>query len=142
MLIAVDWDGTCISNSRPWDDTEIPMKLLPGAHAGLEALKNAGHTLLLYSARANRASMYLSEFDPLVREGVYSGIKLDKTREIAAKRYRQMLEFVEKELSGIFDGIDDGRQGKPVADLYIDDRAVTFGPRGMNWRQIASVYGD
>jgi hypothetical protein len=141
-LICVDFDGTLISNNRPWDDIEVPLELLPGALAGLKALKAAGHTLLLYSARANRALMYMPEFDPLVRSGDVSGSRFDRTKQIAADRFRQMQEFVELELPGIFDGIDDGRQGKPDADLFIDDKAVTFGPRGMNWRQIANIYGD
>jgi hypothetical protein len=53
-----------------------------------------------------------------------------------------MVSFIQREAPGIFDAIDDGQQGKPLADIFIDDRALTFGPRGMDWAEIAAVYGS
>ena len=51
-----------------------------------------------------------------------------------------MLKFVELELPMI-DLIDDGRQGKLLADLFIDDRAVAS-VIGVNWDTIALLYGE
>jgi hypothetical protein len=54
-----------------------------------------------------------------------------------------MVDTVEYGLAGIFDAIDDGRQGKPMADLFIDDKGIKFGgPDGMDWPAIADLYGE
>lgn len=83
--------------------------------------------------------MYDPEFDPLVRAGFRPSTWFDGSRELHADRYREMLEFVEREMSGVFDAIDDGRCGKLEADHYIDDRAISFGE--TTWLQIVDLYG-
>jgi len=55
-----------------------------------------------------------------------------------------MLAFCDQELAGVFDAVDDGMQGKPLADLFIDDRALSFGDGvdRIGWEHIAVLYGD
>lgn len=144
MLIAVDFDGVIVSKNRKFADVLTPLELLPFAKEGLRSLKAAGHTLLLYSARANRALLYTPEWDPLVRAGVKRPNELvwASARELHWSRFRQMLDFVAAEVPNLFDAIDDGLQGKPLADLFIDDRAAEFSAGGMGWVEIAQLYGD
>lgn len=141
MIFAVDFDGTVVvEGDRRYDDVWSPLRLQPGVKAGLLSLKRAGHHLLLYSGRSNRARQYMPDFDPLVRAGV---VVEHRSPDLHAARYRQMLDFVATHLPGIFDAIDDGRQGKPHADRYIDDRGITFGgPHGFTWNQLAALYGE
>lgn len=137
MIIAVDFDGTIVSSDRPYNDIYSPLIFLPGAREGLRSLKRAGHTLVLWSGRTNRALIYNPEFDPLWVEGM--PWPSDAARMLHADRLRQMLRFVAEELPGVFDAIDDGRQGKLEADLYIDDRGIGA---DINWKAIAATYGE
>ena len=138
MIIAVDFDNTIVVD-KAYADVTTPLQFKPGARAALRRMKAAGHVLVLWSGRSNRALMYDPEFDPLVRAGIRSGEWNDAARELHAERYREMLEFVARELPGVFDAIDDGRCGKLEADRYIDDRAISFG--GVTWLEIAERYG-
>ena len=143
MIIAIDFDGTVVEQEGRYDDLEKPLRLKPNALKALRQLKAAGHVLLLYSARANLALTGDDpSVDPLHRAGVISRNQTAKNKRLNVARYQQMVAFCEAELPAIFDAIDDGRQGKPNANLFIDDKAVTFGPLGMNWRQIAAIYGE
>lgn len=146
MLICVDFDGTIVSADRPYDDVATPLRFTPGAREGLLSLRRAGHTLILWSARANRALLYTPEWDPLVRANKR---KVDlarwaQERDLHWARYRQMLDFVRLQLPGIFDVIDDGLQGKPCADLFIDDRALRYGhgADAVGWQTISLHYGQ
>lgn len=143
MLIAVDFDGVIVSKDRPFADTVSPLRLMPMAKEGLKALKAAGHTLLLYSARSNRALLYTPEWDPLVRAGKRrpSAAAWDEARALHWARYRQMLEFVSSQLDGLIDAVDDGLQGKPLADLFIDDRSMEFGVGANGWADLIHLYG-
>lgn len=143
MLIAVDFDGVIVSKDRPFADTTTPLRLLPLAKEGLKALKAAGHTLLLYSARSNRALLYTPEWDPLVRAGKRrpSAAAWGEARALHWKRYQQMLEFVATQLDGLIDAVDDGLQGKPLADLFIDDRSREFGVDAHGWADLIHLYG-
>lgn len=140
MIFAIDFDGVIVPDGYPLDAKNLV--LLPGVKNGLLKLKKAGHILLLYSARSNKAAMINSEFDPLVRAGKVQPAS-DKTRNITANKYREMVIFIEEKLPDIFDAIDDGRQGKPYADVYIDNKAIRFGGSfGLKWDQIADIYGE
>ena len=143
MLIAVDFDGVIVGKDRPFADVTTPLQLLPYAKEGLASLKRAGHTLLLFSARANRALLYSAEWDPLVRAGVRrpNEAAIAQSRSLHWARYEQMRKFVETELAGLIDAIDDGLQGKPLADLFVDDRAAEFGMGSNGWLDLAQLYG-
>ena len=125
MTFAIDFDGTIVE-WMPFHKRD-PLKLNRYAKEGLTALKEAGHTLILYSCRANRWGLYATD---------------NNDHDLSVFKYRQMVEFVERELPSLFDRIDDGAQGKVIADRYIDDHAVTFGPRGMNWFDVAERWGE
>jgi hypothetical protein len=146
MLIAVDFDGTVVNADRPYADVTTPLVFMPGAKEALLALKRAGHTLLLWSARSNRALLYTPEWDPLVRKGVRKPHlpKWAGTRELNWARYFQMLRFLDTALPGVFAAVDDGLQGKPLADLFIDDRALRygFGADAVGWQSISLLYGQ
>ena len=146
MLVCVDFDGTIVRQDRPYEDTTTPLAFLPGAREGLLALKRAGHTLILWSARTNRALLYTPDHDPLVRAGVRKPnlARWEKERPIHWARYFQMRAFVETQLPGVFAVIDDGIQGKPGVDLFIDDRALRygFGHDAVGWQGIALLYGQ
>lgn len=144
MVIAVDFDGTIVLPQDPSDPLS-DVVIQPGVVEGLQSLKRAGHTLLLWSARANRSIRIDPYLDPLVRAGV---IDLDlkqwqQDQMVAEARYQQMLEYVGKYLSDIFDAIDDGQQGKSTADIFIDDKGRIFKVNKPEkaWKKIARKYG-
>jgi hypothetical protein len=147
VVIAIDFDGTLVEDDRPYEDTFTPLVLKPNARTALAMMKAAGHTLILYSARANRAMLFNPELNPLVRNG-YQGDPSGSpfwawSQEVHWARWFQMIDFLATELPGVFDAIDDGAQGKPQADLFIDDKAVRFGQGigAFNWEQLARLFG-
>ncbi len=146
MIIAIDFDGTIVSQDRPYEDTTTPLAFLPGAREGLVALKRAGNVLVLWSGRASRALMEDPRLDPLVRAGVrrIDAGRWSASQALNRERHAQMLAFVEAELPGVFDAIDDGQAGKLSVDLFIDDRALRFGQGGasMGWAGITRSWGE
>ena len=146
MIIVVDFDSTLVDEwGRKFSDTTSPLKLMAGARKALEAMQRAGHLVVVASGRANRALRVDPELDPLVRDGV---VKLNRAaweaeQPIHEARYQQMVQFCATTLKGLVDAVDDGGQGKPVADLYIDDRALRFGGGvdGHSWFDIARQFG-
>jgi len=148
MVIAIDFDGTLVQqDGRDYEDVTTPLDLMPGAREALQSLKQAGHMLLLLSARANQALLENPDLDPLVKAGVrkIDRGRWEKSRPVQWARYAQMLRFVESDLPGIFDAIDDGKAGKPWGvDLFIDDRAMKYGwgAQSNTWPAIARAYGD
>ena len=142
MLIAVDFDATVVQQGRPYSDLQRPLLLVPGAKSGLVALRAAEHTLFLCSSRANLALRLDWQLNPLWRAFTPAQIQgWEASREFHEARYQQMLQFVPIALPGIFAAVDDGRQGKVLADLFIDDKAQRFGARGLLWEQIAATWG-
>jgi hypothetical protein len=143
MFIAVDFDGTVVEqHGRAYDDVTTPLRLLPGARDGLQALKRAGHVLSLWSGRASPALLDDPMLDSLMRAGVrrISSTTWPEQQRINRARHKQMLDFVRRELPGVFDAIDDGRSGKPSVDLFIDDKCLRYGASN-SWRQIAASLG-
>lgn len=143
MLIAIDFDGVIVEQDRPYDDATTPLAFKPGARDGLLALKRAGHKLLLWSARMSPA-LFNPDLDPLARVGVRPRVLSHRAIEINLARQRQMLEFVAAELQGVFDAIDDGSGGKPIVDMFIDDRCLRLGKgaKAYSWDDIAHAWGE
>jgi hypothetical protein len=146
VIIAVDFDSTLVDEwGRKFSDTTSPLKLMGGARKALEGIKAAGHVVLVYSARANRALREDPMLDPLARIGAVKVdiVQWEKERPLHEARYQQMVQFCETSLRGLVDAVDDGRQGKPAADLFIDDRALRFGGGvdGHSWFDIARQFG-
>ena len=143
MKIACDFDGTVVSQDHPYEDVTTPLEFIDGAKEALLSLKRAGHLLLLWSGRASRSLLVDPGLDPFVRAGVVEADRRhwQESRHIHQARYDQMIEFVERELPGIFDAIDDGSAGKPSVDIFIDDRSMVMrGP--ATWARIARQYGE
>jgi hypothetical protein len=144
MIIAIDFDGTIVSQMQPYEDVTTPLTFLPGAREGLYALKKAGHRLILWSGRA-RLSLRRNDpsLDPLAKAGVKRS-KRDRNSTLNEARFKQMVEFVADELPGVFDYVYEGGEiDKPGADLFIDNIAIRLGgAAGLNWKQIAHMYGD
>ena len=146
MIIAIDFDSTLVDGwGRKFSDTTSPFKLMGGARKALQSMKQAGHVVLVFSARANRALREDPMLDPLARVGA---VKVDivqwtKEQPLHEARYRQLVQFCETSLRGLVDAVDDGRQGKPAADLFIDDRALRFGGGvdGHSWFDVARQFG-
>lgn len=140
MKIAVDFDGTIVDDTHAYDDLTTPLAFLPGARGGLLRLKAASHILVLYSARANRWLFSNPEMDPFVIAGIkkLDRVQWAKSKELNEARYRQMIDFVNRELPGVFSLIWE-HQGKPSVDLFIDDRGADFRLRG--WRGIIEQHG-
>lgn len=144
MKIAVDFDNTLV-------ERDPPLRLKPGVLRALLALRTAGHELLLYSARSNRAMRFNPDLDPLCpeterrwREALPDPERL-RVQEVHQKLHADMVAFVNAVLPGVFNAIDDGAQGKPLADLFIDDKALNplraGGPTSSGWDWIARTYG-
>jgi predicted mannosyl-3-phosphoglycerate phosphatase (HAD superfamily) len=112
--ICVDFDGTIV-------DHEFPKigALKPGARSALQAFRRMGFRIIVWSCRTCKwQEDTFGSWDcptlerPLVRE---------------------MIEFLDKE--GVpYDEIDDGEKGKPLADLYLDDKALRVED---NWGDVA-----
>ena len=142
MIIAVDFDGTIVSDDAEYDDITTPLQFLPGAREGLLALKKARHTLLLWSARSNLALRHNWRLNPLWVRGPFDAERWKKNRPLQEARYKQMCDFIAKELPSVFAYIDDGTQGKPLCDLFLDDKAVReVGVFGFDWRPVVAAWG-
>lgn len=139
MFIGVDFDGTVATQKGE------SIQLRKGARDALLSLRDAGHVLLLFSARSNRALRENPDLDPLVRSGFrrVNRAQWEREKPLHQKRYEQMVEFVKKFLPYVFAAIDDGQQGKPDVDLFIDDKVLSLGPdrQFSSWREIADLYG-
>jgi hypothetical protein len=141
MRIAIDFDGTLVDDTRPYNDVSSPLKLLPGARKALESFKRAGHTIVVNSARANRSLREDWTLNPLWREKIepFNYDRWMANRELNEARYQQMREFCSDQLTGLVDVVDDGMQGKVSADVFIDDRAQNM---RLGWTKLAELYGE
>ena len=147
MIICIDFDETIVDNAgREYSDTTTPLRLMPGAKQALKSLKRAGHMLLVFSARANRALLANPMLDPLARVGKrrVNNEAWKKSQPVNIARYEQMVTFCRQELAGLIDAVDDGAVGKPSCDLFIDDRALRYGhgQLGLLWGDIARIHGE
>ena len=99
MKIAIDFDGVIHEYSKGWNGGEIYDPPVAGAKEALEALKAKGHTLYLFTTRTN--TMFRKKDEP---------------------DQKIMIEAWMKKHKIPFDKI--WTFGKPMADLFIDDRAI------------------
>jgi len=107
MTIAVDFDGVIHAYSRGWQGGELYDPPVEGTREALLNLREKGWKIYIFSTRTNK--IYHKNDDP--------------PQEERMKAYLNRHQIP-------FDKI--WTFGKPMADVYLDDRAVTF--RG-NWQE-------
>lgn len=108
--IVVDFDGT-LAEDKKFPDIGEPM---PGAIEAMKRLKQAGFDIVIFTCRMNRTH-----------------------GDRAAEMQRQAIqEWLDRH--GVpYDRIDDGRNGKPFAHFYIDNKNLEY--RGGNdWERLTS----
>lgn len=142
MIVCVDFDGTVVDRPPDPGDASESLRVRDDARMGLHALKEAGHTLILSSCRANTAQRVDWRRNPLWRNRLapFDEVRWAEERGAWEASYRRMVDFVARELPGVFDCVDDGEQGKVLADLYVDDKAFRVGFGG--WVAVAESYGE
>lgn len=109
LRICIDLDGT-ICNIRQEGESYADVKVKPYAAERIKALRAAGHTVIIYTAR-NMGT---------------SGHNVGKALKNIGKITFEWLEKNKIEYDEIF-------FGKPNADIMIDDRAFRFQD---NWNRI------
>lgn len=115
--ICVDFDGTLC-------DFEFPGigKIKPGAVEALTRFREMGYTIIIYSCRTCHWDYEVFGGDP---------------SQPTCERDSVTTMVAWLEANGVpYDEIDDGSKGKPLADFYIDDKAIRFRD---NWDEIKSV---
>src|ERR1700729_2927855 len=117
--ICVDFDGTLCDHAFPSIG-----KVKPGAKEALETFKALGYIIIIWSCRT---CSWDKEIFGYPAEEYYHA--LDRLH------VKEMVEWLAKEQIP-YDIIDDGSKGKPVADFYIDDKAICFKD---NWAIIADA---
>jgi hypothetical protein len=101
MTVAIDFDGVLHRYSEGWKDGQIYDEPVEGSREALQAMKDLGWKIYIFSTRSNK--LYHKD--------------QEKAQDQAMKTWL--------EHHGIpYDRI--WNFGKPMADVYIDDRALTF----------------
>lgn len=101
MTIAIDFDGVLHRYSKGWNGGAIYDPPVPGTKAALDKLKADGWKIYIFSTRSNKMFRKKDEVD----------------QDAAMKTW-----LTEHEIP--FDKI--WTFGKPMADIYLDDRAIGF----------------
>jgi glutaredoxin len=115
--IAIDYDGTIVKHVFP-----LPGEPLEGVKEAFALFKKLGYRLLIYSCRTCR--WYPEIFR---KDGEPMGLECS---------YAQDMKRVLDENQIPYDEIDDGLKGKPVAEIYIDDKGWRF---NGNWAETAAL---
>ena len=110
LHVAIDFDGTIVEHEYP---KVGPLK--KDSVTGINLLKELGCYIIITSCRTS------SKLHP----GFVERIK-----------QKQLIEEFLTENDILFDEVDDGSQGKVVADVYIDDHAIRFED---NWLEFYSI---
>lgn len=112
--ICVDFDGTLCDHEFPGIGAPKPF-----AKEALTAFRAMGFHVMIWTCRTSHF-----HYD------VFGGDPDQSTLERV--KVKEMIAYLDKH--GIpYDEIDDGSRGKPLAQLYIDDRGLRFSD---NWTQI------
>lgn len=109
MKIAIDFDGVLHGYSKGYQDGEIYDPPVPGAAEAMKKMKEQGHYLYIFTTRTNK--IFKKKGD-----GKDEKYQENQIKEWMAKHdipYDKIWTF-----------------GKPMADLFIDDRAINF---AGNW---------
>ena len=102
MRICIDIDGT-ICNTRSGGESYADVTQIKDAAETIRALKQEGHYIILYTARHMKTCNH-------------------NTGRVIATQGKILLEWLEKHQIPY----DELLFGKPLADIYIDDKAHKF----------------
>jgi len=105
--ICVDFDGTICEWKYPAEG-----KPLPGVKSAMKIFRELGFRIIISSCRTNKK----------INPNIY-------------KEQKNIIENYLIKNNIIFDEIDDGENGKVIADFYIDDKAVEFSER-TGWAKV------
>lgn len=108
MRICLDLDGT-ICHSRQGNEDYSEVKPRPKAVEAIQKLKSGGHYIIIYTSRH--------------METCNSNVGL-----VVARQAKTLLNWLDKYKIPY----DEMWFGKPLADVYIDDRAFRF----TNWEKV------
>ena len=109
MRICIDIDGTICETRKP-RQAYSDVKLIKGAAEVLSDLKDAGHYIILYTARHMKTCNH-------------------NVGQVIAKQGKTLLNWLDENKIPY----DEVHFGKPLADIYIDDKACKF---KENWNEI------
>lgn len=125
--LAVDFDGTIVDRE---------MRLRPGAAEALLALRAMGHVLILHSCRCNTLDTIGVTAPDVAAEEFYATGRVAADVSDQWDRFEEMRAALEAAgLWGLFDEVWQ-RPGKPIADMYLDDRAEL-----PDWVAVARDFG-
>jgi hypothetical protein len=114
LTICVDLDG-CLARYDGWRGQEHIGDPLPGALAAIRELHAAGHRLIIYTCRCGNYE----------REQYGDGLSREQSAEIV--RAWLSRHGFPGELD-VYLG-----DGKPMADMYVDDKAVRVAPQEITY---------
>lgn len=101
--ICIDFDGV-IAQYEGWKGEDVFGEPVDGVQTALEVLKKNGYTIIIYTTRSANAKL---------------------------KKYLEKNSIPYDYINENPDQPEGSNKGKPIADVYIDDRAICF--RG-NWK--------
>jgi hypothetical protein len=114
--VVVDWDGTAVPAMWP----EQPTTFLPGFVEAMRRFRDAGHPIIIHTARIN-------PIDP------WSGERRPQAHIEAEVQYiRDALDAARLNFIGIYRG-----EGKPGGAVYIDDKAERYNEGLNSWGRLA-----
>lgn len=116
--VAIDFDGTLCDHEYP-----AIGKIKPGAREALEAIRKSGYRIIIWSCRTCNWATDVFGVD-------------ENSSTLERKHVQAMIAWL-KDNQIPYDEIDDGTKGKPMADIYIDDKAIRFRD---NWDEIKSAF--
>jgi len=110
FIVAIDFDGTIVEDKYP---NIGPLK--ENAVSCIKLLKELGCYIIVTSCRTSP----------------------NRTSSVTERSLqRQIMQKFLRENDIPYDWVDDGTQGKVVADIYVDDRAIRF---ENNWDEIVRI---
>ncbi len=109
--IAIDLDGCIASYNNGWMGENVFGELIPNCKENIRNLKSMGYKIIIYTSR-----LATKELEKHLTD---NGIYFDAINDNPWHEYKQP-----------------GDKRKVIADIYIDDRAITF--RG-NWDEIPKL---
>ena len=109
MRICIDIDGT-ICEAKKDEQTYLSVAPTKGAVQALKDFRNKGHYIILYTARHMRTCNH-------------------NVGQVVAKQGKNLLNWLDNNEIPY----DEIIFGKPLADIYIDDKACKF---KNNWNEI------